>query len=684
MKPCRAMLLGVCAVLFASVTCFAEVKTVVDYNDKEHATKDFKFKSVPALSKTSAATKAKFSIVDGQRDDMGGDLDKLNDGKLPIEQDQPLENFFFAQNADGGRLGIDLGSVTGIKQVNTYSWHTDTRGPQVYKLYASDGTAKNFDAAPKRDTDPEKAGWKLLATVDTRPKTGDPGGQYGVSTSDSEGSLGKFRYFLFDINKTEGDDPFGNTFYSEIEIVGVNAAAAAPAEAPAPPAVFHTADGKYEFSIDSSQAPDLKDWADNTLAPVMLKWYPIIVEMLPSDDYTAPVKFTLVIENPGRGVAATGGTKIMCAAPWFRRNLKGEAVGAVVHEMVHVVQQYGRARRNNPDAVRPPGWLVEAMADYIRWFKYEPQSHGADRVRDPANAKYDSPYRVGANFLNFVTDKYDKEIVKQLNAAMRQGKYSDELWKKYTGKTADELGQEWKDGLIAQAAMPRKPQPDGLVALADARPAAEAEAGPLNTLTDDEKKAGWKLLFDGKSLDGWHTFKRKDVLPGWQVKDGILVCADPHNAGDLCTNDQYDWYELQLDYNISVGGNSGIIYHITDAGGAVWATGPEFQLLDNKEGKDPQKSGWLYALYKSEVDATKPAGQWNHIRLLLTPEKCEHDMNGVKYFEYVLGSDDFKQRVARSKFASMKDFAKSDIGYLALQGDHGQVSFRNIKIRPIE
>jgi hypothetical protein len=83
------------------------------------------------------------------------------------------------------------------------------------------------------------------------------------------------------------------------------------------------------------------------------------------------------------------------------------------------------------------------------------------------------------------------------------------------------------------------------------------------------------------------------------------------------------------------------------------------------------------------LDATKPAGQWNQVRLLITPEKCEHEINGVKYFEYVIGSEDFQQRVAASKFGSMPDFAKSGAGYIALQGDHGQVRFRNIKIRPI-
>jgi hypothetical protein len=225
------------------------------------------------------------------------------------------------------------------------------------------------------------------------------------------------------------------------------------------------------------------------------------------------------------------------------------------------------------------------------------------------------------------------------------------------------------------------------------QPATIPSAGPgANVLSDDEKKAGWKLLFDGKSLDGWHNFKRKDVRPGWQVRDGVLACVDPKNAGDLCTNDQYDWFELQIDYNISHGGNSGIIYHITDKGGAVWATGPEFQLEDNANAADKIRCGWLYQLYQPPIDpktdkildATKPAGEWNHIRLLISQEKCEHEINGVKYFEYVLHSDDFNARVAKSKFASMPDFCKADLGYLALQGDHGAVSFRNIKIRPIE
>src|ERR1051326_3780230 len=160
----------------------------------------------------------------------------------------------------------------------------------------------------------------------------------------------------------------------------------------------------------------------------------------------------------------------------------------------------------------------------------------------------------------------------------------------------------------------------------------------INTLTSTEQAAGWKLLFDGKDFGGWHNFKKEGVRPGWQVKDGALVCVDPHNAGDIVTSEKFGAFELQLDYNISEGGNSGIMYHVSDAGGAPWATGPEFQLEDNVKAADPVRCGWLYALYQppldpktgKPLDATKPVGQWNHVRLLVTPQKCEHEINGVK------------------------------------------------------
>ena len=117
---------------------------------------------------------------------------------------------------------MDLGGELKLQQVNTYSWHPNSRGPQVYKLYASEGKAGSFNAQPKRGTDPEQCGWRLLARVDTRPNEGHSGGQYGVSISDPQGTIGKYRFLLFDVSRTEADDDFGNTFYSEIDVVAKN------------------------------------------------------------------------------------------------------------------------------------------------------------------------------------------------------------------------------------------------------------------------------------------------------------------------------------------------------------------------------------------------------------------------------------------------------------------------------
>ena len=95
----------------------------------------------------------------------------------------------------------------------------------------------------------------------------------------------------------------------------------------------------------------------------------------------------------------------------------------------------------------------------------------------------------------------------------------------------------------------------------------------------------WRPLFNGKDLAGWHNFKSTAIKPGWQVKDGTLACVDPHNAGDLCTDEKFDWFELELEFKMAPAANSGIMYHVTDEGGAAWATGPEIQLEDNKAAK---------------------------------------------------------------------------------------------------
>lgn len=197
----------------------SQIKVTTERNTGREATPEFKFKNVPPPAKEHAATHATVRLELGDRDPAGADVSALTDGLLPQEEDQPAANFFFNSGGYGGRILFDFGSIIQIAQVNSYSWHSGSRAPQLYNLFASDGSGPKFNAQPDGRTDPVTCGWKLLATVDTRPKQGEAGGQYGVSISDAAGPLGNFRYLLFDIVPTETEDPWGNTFFSEIDVV---------------------------------------------------------------------------------------------------------------------------------------------------------------------------------------------------------------------------------------------------------------------------------------------------------------------------------------------------------------------------------------------------------------------------------------------------------------------------------
>ncbi len=205
----------------------------------------------------------------------------------------------------------------------------------------------------------------------------------------------------------------------------------------------------------------------------------------------------------------------------------------------------------------------------------------------------------------------------------------------------------------------------------------------LNTLTSIEKRTGWKLLFDGKSTNGWRNFKKKGISDKWVVEEGALV-RKGRGAGDIITVEQYDSFEMVLEYKISKGGNSGIMYHVTETEARPWLTGPEIQVQDNVHGHDPQKAGWLYQLYSSSIDSTRPVGQWNQVRIRITPQSCEQYMNGVRYAKYVKGSKQWNARVAKSKFSKFPNFGKPTKGHICLQ-DHGDlVAYRNIKIRTFD
>jgi hypothetical protein len=205
-----------------SFTAQSQVKVTTDHNLNNAATSAFQFKNVPSPASDDAAAKAKLLLVEGEADGNGADLGALIDGLLPTEEDQPAANFFWNAGTGGGRFQMDLGSVIQIGQINTYSWHPNTRGPQVYRLWASDGADPKFNAAPKSNIDPATSGWKLITVVDTRSKEGEDGGQFGVSITGTGASLGKFRYLLFDCYVTETADEFGNTFYSEVDVITKN------------------------------------------------------------------------------------------------------------------------------------------------------------------------------------------------------------------------------------------------------------------------------------------------------------------------------------------------------------------------------------------------------------------------------------------------------------------------------
>lgn len=204
-----------------------------------------------------------------------------------------------------------------------------------------------------------------------------------------------------------------------------------------------------------------------------------------------------------------------------------------------------------------------------------------------------------------------------------------------------------------------------------------------NTLSESDRKLGWRLLFDGKTLDGWRNYRKQAPSDGWQVIDSALVRAKKR-AGTLITKDQFGSFELVLEYKISPAGNSGIMFHATEEYDRCWKSGPEVQLLDNGVHPDTNLSGWIYDLYSAKQDATRPAGQWNEVRILVTPDLCRTSVNGITYSRFIKGSNEWNRKVADSKFSRYANFGKATRGHIGLQ-DHGdEVAFRNIKIREFE
>lgn len=206
-------------------------------------------------------------------------------------------------------------------------------------------------------------------------------------------------------------------------------------------------------------------------------------------------------------------------------------------------------------------------------------------------------------------------------------------------------------------------------------------------LTAEEQAAGWTLLFSGASLDGWRGFKKDKVPKGWRITKQAELYFSGDGNGDIMTEQEFGDFELALEWKISAGGNSGIIYRVSEARDVSWHTGPEMQVLDNArhaDGKNPLTSaGSNYALYAPVKDVTQPVGEYNQVRILANGKHVEHWLNGIKVVEYEIDSPEWKDLVAKSKFKEHPDYSRQSTGHIVLQ-DHGnKVWYRNIKIRKL-
>lgn len=214
--------------------------------------------------------------------------------------------------------------------------------------------------------------------------------------------------------------------------------------------------------------------------------------------------------------------------------------------------------------------------------------------------------------------------------------------------------------------------------------APQPEANTARTmLTAEEQAAGWRLLFDGGTPAEWRGYRRDAMPQGWQVVEGALTRVD--SAGDIVTRDQYSDFELELEWKVEKGGNSGIFYRVSEDFEYPWQSGPEMQVLDDArhpDGKSPLTSaGALYGLYPAQRGVVHPAGEWNAVRIVVQGNRVEHWLNGIKLVAAEIGSPDWKARLARSKFAKMPGYGRNRSGHIGLQ-DHGdRVAYRAIKIR---
>jgi hypothetical protein len=313
-----------------------------------------------------------------------------------------------------------------------------TDGDKI-RQFAFDGSADSYFASAKP---PEKGGhftlkFDMAVTVkEVKVVTGKPKGGNELTAGVLEGSAdGKeFTALAKFADGTASDKPGKKLLAVRVAFPEGGKEAVAVREftldTDPPVSVFKN---PIEIVPDATDAPEMKDWLTD-VAKLCEKQYPMICDELKSDGFTPPTRITMTLKKDEKGVAYASGTRIVGGVGYFEKHK--DDVGAFVHETAHCVQQY-KGRGN-------PGWLVEGVADYVRFFKYEPKRPAK---LAPEKAKYADSYRISAAFLEYVCETHDKEAVRKLNEAMRKGKYSADLWKEITGKSVEDLGRDWQKSL---------------------------------------------------------------------------------------------------------------------------------------------------------------------------------------------------------------------------------------------
>jgi hypothetical protein len=244
--------------------------------------------------------------------------------------------------------------------------------------------------------------------------------------------------------------------------------------------------------------------------------------------------------------------------------------------------------------------------------------------------------------------------------------------------------------IVLMACQPKKQEeqsstPDSTTTTPSSEPLGD------NHVSEQQKAEGWVSLFDGITTEGWHFFKGKENS-SWEVNDGTLHCKPfiengTNHRSDLTSNEQYENFELSFDWKISAQGNSGVMFRVSEEFTEPYASGPEYQVIDDEgypgDLKPVQLTGANYDMHVPSAKAAKPVGEWNQSKIIVNGNHVEHWLNDTKVVEYELGSEDWNKKRAESKWKDFPGYGLTKKGYIDLQ-DHGnEVWYKNVFIKPL-